>query len=90
MKPSDRGMLLLFWVLWTRTQGPTAADEWIAAPGFPTREKCEASMKDKLDMWRALKNTKFTKNSVTFLDNNSTMTYLCLPDTEDPRQKARP
>jgi hypothetical protein len=77
--------LLLIWVLWTHTKGPTT-DDWLGAPGFASKEKCEASMKEKLDMWRAFKDAKFSKNSVTFTSNNSSMTYLCLPDTEDPRK----
>ncbi len=79
---------LLAWVLWTRTQGPTT-DDWTAASGFLTKEQCEANMKEKLDVWRAFKDAKFTKNSVTFTDNNSMMTFLCLPDTEDPRVKSK-
>jgi len=54
-----------------------------------TKEQCEANMKEKLDVWRAFKDAKFTKNSVTFTDNNSMMTFLCLPDTEDPRVKSK-
>lgn len=89
MRNSCCWTLLLAWVLWTRTQAP-AADSWIAAPGFPNKEKCEASIKDKLDLWRAVKDAKFSKNSVTFTTNNSSMTYLCLPEAEDPRQKTKP
>lgn len=80
--------LLLVWTLWTRTQTPTS-DSWAPAPGFGTQEKCQASVKDKLDMWRQFKDAKFAPNSVTFTGNNSTMTYVCLPDAEDPR-KAKP
>jgi hypothetical protein len=40
-------------------------------------------------MWRQFKDAKFAPNSVTFTGNNSTMTYVCLPDAEDPR-KAKP
>ena len=47
-------------------------------------------MKEKLDVWRTFKDAKFTKNSVTFTGNKSTMTYLCLPDSEDPRRKPKP
>jgi hypothetical protein len=80
--------LLLAWVLWTRTQGPTT-DDWTGAGGFLTKEQCEANMKEKLDVWRAFKDAKFTKNSVTFTDNNSTMTFQCLPESEDPRVKSK-
>lgn len=80
--------LLLTWTLWTRTQTPTS-DSWIAAPGLANQEKCQASMKDKLDVWKQFKDSKFGKNSVTFTDNNSTMSYVCLPEAEDPR-KAKP
>jgi hypothetical protein len=81
--------LFLMWVLWTRTQGPET-DGWVGAPGFASKEKCEASIKEKLDVWRPFKDAKFSKNSVTFTSTNSTMTFLCLPDPEDPRQKAKP
>jgi hypothetical protein len=78
--------LLLAWVLWTRTQTPSM-DDWVATTGFASKEQCEANMKEKLDVWRSFKDAKFTKNSVTFTGNDSTMTFLCLPDTEDPRVK---
>jgi len=45
-------------------------------------------MKEKLDMWRQFKDAKFEGNTVTFISNNSSMTYLCLPDAEDPRKPA--
>ena len=80
--------LLLAWTLWTRTQTPTS-DTWGPAPGLASQEKCQASMKDKLDLWRQFKDAKFEGNSVTF-SNNSTMTYLCLPESEDPRKPAKP
>jgi hypothetical protein len=81
--------LLLFWTLWTRTQTPTT-DTWSPAPGLANQEKCQASMKDKLDMWRQFKDAKFTGNTVTFTSNNSSMTYLCLPENEDPRKAPKP
>lgn len=77
--------LLLAWTLWTRTQTPTS-DSWIAAPGLASQVKCEASMKDKLEVWKQFKDSKFSKNSVTFTNNNTSMTYVCLPDDEDPRK----
>jgi hypothetical protein len=83
--------LLLAWTLWTRTQTPTS-DNWIPAPGFGTQQKCQLSMKEKLDMWRQFKDAKFGQNSVTFASNNSTLSYVCLPDADDPRklQPAKP
>jgi hypothetical protein len=78
--------MLLMWVLWTRTRGPTS-DHWSAAPGFPNEGKCLTSMQEKLDIWRQFNDAVFTKNSVTFTSNNTTLTYLCLPDTEDPRKR---
>jgi len=77
--------LLLTWTLWTRTQTPTS-DSWIAAPGLADPKKCQASIDDKLDVWKQFKDAKFGKNSVTFTNNNTTMTYVCLPEAEDPRK----
>ena len=77
--------LLLTWTLWTRTQSPTS-DTWVAAPGLASQAKCEASMKEKLDLWKQFKDSKFGTNSVTFTDNNTTMSYFCLPEDEDPRK----
>jgi hypothetical protein len=77
--------LLLAWTIWTRTQTQTS-DTWLPAPGFSTQEKCQASVKEKLDTWRQFKDAKFDGNTVTFMNNNSTMTYVCLPDNEDPRK----
>jgi hypothetical protein len=88
MKRSCYLAVLLVWVLWTRTQGP-AADSWVPAPGFMNQEKCLASMKEKLDLWRQFKDAKFTPNAVTFTDTKTTMTYYCLRDTEDPRRKPK-
>ena len=77
--------LLLAWTLWTHTQSPTT-DSWVAAPGLASQEKCQASMKDKLDLWKQFRDSKFGKNSVTFTGNDSSMTYVCLPEAEDPRK----
>jgi hypothetical protein len=46
-------------------------------------------MKEKLDLWKQFQDSKFGKNSVTFTNNNTTMSYFCLPEAEDPR-KAKP
>jgi hypothetical protein len=73
------------WTLWIRTQTPTS-DSWNAAPGLPTQQKCAASIKEKLDTWRQFKDATFAGNSVTFTSNNSTMSYYCLPEAEDPRK----
>jgi hypothetical protein len=88
MKKSCYLAVLLAWVLWTRTQGPTV-DSWVGAAGFLNQEKCLASMREKLDLWRQFKETKFASNAVTFTDTKTTMTYYCLRDTEDPRRKPK-
>ena len=88
MKKSCYLAVLLVWVLWTRTQRPTA-DSWVGAQGFLNQEKCLASMKEKLDLWRQFKDARFTANAVTFTETNTTMTYYCLIDTEDPRRKLK-
>ena len=80
--------LLLTWTIWTRTISPTS-DTWLPAPGLGSRDKCLASVKEKLDMWKQFKDAKFEKNTVIFTSNNSSMTYLCLPDGEDPRKPAK-
>jgi hypothetical protein len=75
----------LAWTMWIRTQGPTA-DSWTPAPGFATQQRCAASIKEKLDTWRQFKDATFGDNSVTFTGNNTTMSYYCLPENEDPRK----
>ena len=87
MKKSCTLAFLLAWVLWTRTQGPTT-DGWTGASGFQNQEKCMANMKEKLDLYRQFKDAKFAGNTVTFTENKTTMTFYCLPDSEDPRRKA--
>jgi hypothetical protein len=82
-------VLVLLWTLWTRTQTPTS-DTWIAAPGLGSQAKCQASIKDKLETWKQFKDAKFSTDSVTFTSNNTTMIYVCLPETEDPRKPAKP
>jgi hypothetical protein len=79
----------LAWTLWIRTQSPTS-DTWNAAPGLPTQQRCAASIKEKLDIWRQFKDAKFADNSVTFTSNNTTMSYYCLPEDEDPRKASKP
>ena len=86
MKRSCFVGLLLVWVLWTRTQGPTT-DDWNGASGFKDEAQCAANMKEKLDVWRTFKDAKFTGNTVTFMENKTSMIYICLPDTEDPRKE---
>lgn len=82
-------VLVLIWTMWIRTQTPTS-DSWNPAPGFPNQEKCEASIKEKLNIWRQFKDAVFSGNTVTFTSNNSTMIYLCLPDNQDPRKVPKP
>ena len=83
-------VLVIAWTLWIRTQGPTS-DTWNAAPGLPTEQRCAASVKEKLDIWRQFKDATFTANSVFFSTNNTTMSYYCLPENQDPRKAgARP
>jgi hypothetical protein len=47
-------------------------------------------MKEKLDVWRKFKDAKFSGNSVTFTESKATTTYICLPDSEDPRKAKAP
>lgn len=82
-------VLALIWTLWIRTQ-TTTSDTWNAAPGFPSQDKCEVSIKEKLNTWRQFNDAIFSGNSVTFTGNNSTIIYLCLPDNQDPRRTIRP
>lgn len=80
-----RLVLVIAWTLWIRTTTPTS-DTWNAAPGLPSSQRCAASMKEKLDVWRQFKDATFGENTVTFSGNNTTMSYYCLPETEDPRK----
>ena len=89
MKKSYSLVLLLAWVLWARTQGPTA-DGWTGTAGFQNQEKCMDNMKEKLDIWRQFRDAKFAGNSVTFSENKTTINYYCLPESEDPRRKPAP
>jgi len=47
-------------------------------------------MKEKLDTWKQFKDAKFGADSVTFTSNNTSMSYICLPDAEDPRKAPAP
>ena len=80
---------MIAWVLWIRTQSPKA-DSWNALPGFQSREQCAANIKEKLAVWRAFKDAVIGENTVTFTENNTTMTYICLTEDDDPRRKAKP
>ncbi|HEX6438072.1 MAG TPA: hypothetical protein VF182_13120 [Candidatus Binatia bacterium] len=81
--------VMIAWVLWIRTQSPKA-DSWNALPGFQSREQCAANIKEKLAVWRAFKDAVIGENTVTFTENNTTMTYICLTDADDPRRKSKP
>jgi hypothetical protein len=88
MKKAGYLALLLTWTLWIRTISQTS-DTWSAAPGLPSQDKCLASVKDKLDMWKQFKDAKFENNTVIFTSNSSSMSYLCLPEEDDPRKPAK-
>jgi hypothetical protein len=81
--------LLIAWVMWIRTQSPTA-DSWNALPGFQDRKQCTVNVKEKLDVWRQFKDAVIGDNTVRFTENNTTMTYICLSDNDDPRPKPKP
>jgi hypothetical protein len=81
--------VLIAWVLWIRTQSPTS-DSWNALPGFGSRELCAVNTKEKLAVWRQFKDAVISDNTVTFTENNTTMTYICLSDDDDPRRQQRP
>ena len=89
MKKHCYAAVMIAWVLWIRTQSPKA-DSWNALPGFRTREQCAANMKDKLAVWRAFKEALVGENTVRFTGSNTTISYICLSEDEDPRRKARP
>ncbi len=86
MKKLYYGVILLGWVLWIRTQGP-AVDDWTGVSGFTTEQQCAANQKEKMNTWKQFKDARFDRNVVTFTGNNTTMTYECLPDNEDPRHR---
>jgi hypothetical protein len=46
-------------------------------------------VKEKLDTWRQFKDAKFDGNTVSFTGNNSSMTYLCLPENEEPKKPGK-
>jgi len=87
MNKSRCALIAVAWVLWIRTQGPNV-DDWTGVSGFNTEQQCLANLKEKMDTWKQFKDATFAKNVVTFSGNNTTMTYQCLPDSEDPRRKA--
>jgi hypothetical protein len=64
-------------------------DDWSGLSGFATEQHCLANLKEKMDTWKQFKDAIFTKNIVTFTGNNTSMTYQCLPDSEDPRRKGQ-
>ena len=81
-------IILLAWVLWIRTQGP-GVDDWTGLSGFANEQQCLVNLKEKMDTWKQFKDAKFGKNVVTFTDNNTAMTYQCLPDNQDPRSQGK-
>jgi hypothetical protein len=86
MKTRYLELAVIGWAMWIRTQSP-ALDDWSGITGFGSEQQCLKSMQEKIDTWKQFKDASFAKNVVTFSGNNTTMTYQCLPDTEDPRRK---
>jgi hypothetical protein len=41
-------------------------------------------------VWRRFKDAVIGDNTVTFTDNNTTVTYPCLSDDDDPRRQQKP
>ena len=85
MKRLNYVIIVLTLVVGIRTAGP-AVNDWTGAGGFATQQQCLANLKEKLDTWKHFQDAKFAKNMVTFTGNNTTMTYYCLTDSEDPRR----
>ena len=83
MKTSG-SIVLLAWTLWIRTQGLNL-DSWTQITGFAGQKQCADNVDEKLETWRSFKDAKLSGTSVTFADTKTSMTYLCLPDKEDPR-----
>ena len=81
--------MILAWVLWIRTIG-LSGTSWLAQPGFNSEQRCLASIKEKMDVWRQLKDARIIEYSVIFPEKNSSMAYFCLPDTQDPRHRNPP
>lgn len=79
-------LVVLAWTLWIRTETATS-DSWAAAPGFHTSQRCNASIKEKLDTWRQFKDAVFSGNTVIFTSNGTMMSYFCLQENEDPRKR---
>ena len=77
-------IVLLAWTLWIRTQGPKL-DSWTQLSGFADQKQCADNVDEKLETWSRFNDAKFSGTSVTFTDTKTSMTYLCLPDKEDPR-----
>lgn len=77
--------LLLAWVMWIHTQGPKT-DSWSQIAGYAGERQCIESLDEKLGTWKAFNDARFNGNSVTFTGNKTTMTYICLPESETPRK----
>ncbi len=80
--------VLIAWFLWIRTQSPTT-DSWNALPGFEAASGATLSLR-RMAVWRRFKDAVISDNTVTFTENNTTMTYICLSDDEDPRRQHKP
>jgi hypothetical protein len=78
-------LIILAWVLWIRTNG-LSGSSWLAQPGFRSEQQCLASIKEKMDVWRQFKDARMTNDTVIFMGNNTSMSYYCLTDTQDPRR----
>jgi hypothetical protein len=94
--------LLLAWVMWSKTEkifpfDPTY-ERWIFAEAFSTQSQCLSMVRDSLEKMKKLPEqfptlkgmfTNFNEQGYLFNSDSSILrtTYLCVPDTIDPRPK---
>jgi len=66
-------LILIAWIVWSRTYVPVIGPQWDSWEGFPTYQECEQMR---------LVHVKVEKDKPS---GQSTMAFYCYPDTFDPR-----
>lgn len=93
---------LLAWVVWlhsTGILGPASKESWSIMGAYDTKQECDRSIPSRVEFFKSIpysgvvKMTQKGENTVETRWTDGTFTastFICLPDTIDPRPRATP
>ena len=87
-------LILAFWILWSKLRTGNLDSSWDYQDSFDTRKDCENSAASWIEtvsknpFWKELLGK--SKNRLRFISEDgheTTLEYICVPDTVDPRPR---